>query len=264
MAGGSAVAEAEASGQGATVPVSPPPTSSLRLISTLAVAGAIAGFFIVLVHQWSQPKIEAYQAQVLRAAVTEVLNGPASTETFYFVDGAFTASPPPAADTAGADRLYVGYDAAGTPLGVALAAAEPGFQDVIRLIFGYDPGTETVLGMKVLESKETPGLGDKIEKDSSFVAEFAGVATPLVGVKPGAGSGGDDEIDMITGATISSEAIVDIINHRLEAVGGEVAALWRRGVSAPRAGTATHRPAPAAALDAPVSTPTGPTAGGTP
>ena len=34
-----------------------------------------------------------------------------------------------------------------------------------------------VIGMKVLESKETPGLGDKIEKDSAFVAEFRGSCT---------------------------------------------------------------------------------------
>lgn len=229
--GGSAVAEEPP--QGATVPVSPPPTSSSRLVATLALAGVVAGFFIVLVHQWSQPKIEAYQALVLQEALTEVLNGPAETATFFLLDGSFTATPPPAADTAAADRLYVGYDAGGTPMGVALAAGEPGFQDVIRLIFGYDPGTERVLGMKVLESKETPGLGDKIEKDSVFVAGFDGVATPLVGVKPGAGSGADNEVDMITGATISAEAIVDIINNRLEAVGPQVNALWKGGVPGP-------------------------------
>lgn len=209
-------------------------TSSGRLVATLAVAGAVAGLVLVLVHQWTQPRILEHQARVLQEAVLEVLGAPETTRTYFMVDGAFTAEPGPAADTASADRLYVGFDEHGAPLGVALAAAEPGFQDVIRLIFGYDPDGETVLGMKVLESKETPGLGDKIEKDSSFVAEFRGVASPLVGVKPGAGTGADDEIDMITGATISSRAIIDIINHRLEAVGDDVQALWR---SAPAAGS---------------------------
>jgi electron transport complex protein RnfG len=222
--------------RGATVPVTPPPTSSPRLVATLAVAGVVAGFFIVLVHQWSQPKIEAHQARVLQEALSEVLNGPAETATFFLVDGAFTATPPPAADTAAADRLYVGYDDVGTPMGVALTAGEPGFMDIIGLIFGYDPGSERVLGMKVLESKETPGLGDKIEKDSVFVAGFNGVDAPLVGVKPGAGSGADNEVDMITGATISAQAIVDIINNRLAAVGPQVDALWQGGVPAPGGG----------------------------
>ena len=130
-----------------------PSTSSVRLVATLAVAGALAGLVLVSVHQWTQPRILAHQARVLQEAVVEVLGGPESTQTYFEVDGVFTAQPPADADTASADRVYVGYDATGTPTGVALAAGEPGFQDVIRILFGYDPGAGTVLGMKVLESK---------------------------------------------------------------------------------------------------------------
>ena len=223
------------SGDSAGPPPAPaqPSTSSARLVATLAVAGALAGLVLVSVHQWTEPRILAHQARVLQEAVVEVLGGPESTQTYFEVDGAFTAQPPAGADTASADRVYVGFDATGAPTGVALAAAEPGFQDVIRLLFGYDPGAGTVLGMKVLESKETPGLGDKLEKDSSFVAAFRGVATPLIGVKEGAGSDVEGEIDMITGATISSRAIVDIINHRLEDVDEQMRALWRGGLTPP-------------------------------
>jgi electron transport complex protein RnfG len=87
------------------------------------------------------------------------------------------------------------------------------------LIFGYDVRTETLLGMKVLESKETPGLGDKIEKDMEFVGQFDGAGVPLVGVKARRGTGDANEIDMITGVTISSRAIVRIINNSLERLG---------------------------------------------
>ncbi|MEJ2539964.1 MAG: FMN-binding protein [Gemmatimonadota bacterium] len=215
--------------------VAPPPTSSSRLVATLAVAGAVAGFFIVLVHLWSQPRIEAYQARVLGEAVQEVLGGPETTTTFYLHEGDFTRSPPASVDTAGLDRIYVGYDDAGGVMGIAAAAAEPGFQDVIRLIFGFDPGSGHVLGMKVLESKETPGLGDKIVKDSAFVSEFRGVQAPLQGVKPARATGGPNEVDMITGATISSEAVVDIINHRVAALEGALRSLWDAGVPGPTA-----------------------------
>lgn len=229
----------DAAGDGAQDSGGPPPpparprASSPRLVATLTVAGAVAGFFIVLVHQWSQPRIQAHQARVLQAAVTEVLGGPDRTETLFLHDGDFTASPPAEADTASMDRIYVGFAADGSPLGVAAAAGEPGFQDIIRLIFGYDPSGATVLGMKVLESKETPGLGDKIEKDSSFVAEFRGALTPLAGVKAGKATGAENEVDMITGATISSQAIIDIINHRVEALEEPLGRLWRQGVQAP-------------------------------
>ena len=85
------------------------------------------------------------------------------------------------------------------------------------VIFGFDPATGKLTGMKVLDSKETPGLGDKIFKDQVFVDQFfAGPETPLVGVKIGAGKGNPNEIDTITGATISSKVVIDIINHGLE------------------------------------------------
>jgi electron transport complex protein RnfG len=225
--GGGVSVDAEPTGASA-FPVRPP-TSSARLVATLALAGAVAGFFIVLVYQWAEPRIEAHRARVLAEAISVVLAEPAATEVWYLHDGGFTTAPPPEADTAAMDRVWVGRDETGAPVGVAAVAAEAGFQDVIRLIFGYDPATERVVGMKVLESKETPGLGDKIEKDSLFVAEFAGVAVPLVGVKAGKATGADDEIDMITGATISSEAIVRIINNRLDVVGEPVDRMWRGG-----------------------------------
>jgi electron transport complex protein RnfG len=218
-------------------------TSSLRLVSTLAVAGALAGLAIVLVFQWANPRIEAWRAEVLSAAVTEVLGGAERYETAFLEGSAFTLAP--TSDTSSLDRVYVGLDPSGRPVGVALVGGEPGFQDVIRLIFGYDPATGNVLGMRVLESKETPGLGDKIEKDSLFVAAFEGAGSPLVGVKSGRETGADEEILLITGATISSRAVLDIINHRLEGLDDALSALWAE-VRADRlaAGSGTDSPGP--------------------
>lgn len=271
---GSAAAPGTPGAASAPTPAGRPRASSPRLIATLAVAGAVAGFFIVLVHQWSQPRIQAYQAMVLQEAVQEVLGGPDHTETWFLHEGAFTPAPPAGADTSAMDRIYLGFAEDGSPMGVAAAAGEPGFQDIIRLIFGYDPGASTVLGMKVLESKETPGLGDKIEKDSSFVAEFAGVEAPLVGVKAGKATGADDEVDMITGATISSEAIIRIINNRVTALEEPLARLWREGATpasrGQAAGTAVGQAAAAQAPTAserttpPATTPPTPAGGGTP
>ena len=68
--------------------------------------------------------------------------------------------------------------------------------------------------MEVLESKETPGLGDKIYKDAEFVANFRqlSIEPEIVTVKKGKKSAAN-EVDAITGATISSKAIVRIINE---------------------------------------------------
>lgn len=195
-----------------------PATPSWRLVTTLAVAGALAGLLIVTVHQWAEPRILSHQARVIAAAVDEVLQAPASTTTLYVHEGALVTAPPAGMDTLKMERVWAGRAADGSLTGYALMAGEPGFQDVIRIMFGYDPATEQVLGMRVLESKETPGLGDLIEKDSAWVAQFDAAGVPLIQTKPGGGTGNPQEVETITGATISSRAVIGIINRRIEAM----------------------------------------------
>jgi electron transport complex protein RnfG len=97
-----------------------------------------------------------------------------------------------------------------------------GFADVIKVIYGYDPNREKVVGFYVLESKETPGLGDLIEKDPAFLANFDSldvalsedknsVKNPVITVKNGQKKNAY-EVDGITGATISSRAIGKALN----------------------------------------------------
>jgi electron transport complex protein RnfG len=95
-----------------------------------------------------------------------------------------------------------------------MPAAGPGFQDTIGLLYGYRPGEKIVVGMEILESRETPGLGDKIYKDAVFVGGFSALSVEpqIVAVKKGTKSL-PNEIDAITGATISSKAVVRIINE---------------------------------------------------
>jgi electron transport complex protein RnfG len=196
-----------------------PEVSSFRLLMTLGVAGAIAGALLVFVFLWSDPIIQAERARILQEAVTEVLKGPDSFESVFVLDGELTTQVPEGVDTLALDKVFLGYDESGEPVGFALAAEGFGFQDIISVIFGYDPGAGELLGMKVLGHKETPGLGDKIVKDSVFVAEFDGVAQPIVGVKPSRASGGADEVVTITGVTISSVAVIRIINERIAEMG---------------------------------------------
>jgi len=196
----------------AAPPAAAPDVAASRLFATLGIAGALAGLLIVVAWQLTQPTITRNKAARLRAAVEEVLAGPERFDTLYVVGGTLSRTPP-AGGTA--ERVYVGYAGDGRVIGFAIDAAQSGFADVVRLIFGYDPATHQLLGIKVIENKETPGLGDKIEKDTAFTGQFDEAATPLRGVKVGRATGDPHEIDMITGATISSRAVIRIVNGAL-------------------------------------------------
>lgn len=200
----------------ATVPAHKQVAAS-QLMGTLGVVGALAGLLIVIVFRVTQPTIQAHKAKMLRLAVQEVLKGPDRYDTLYVSNGALVSQPPPGTKPEELEKVYVGYRQDRELVGYAIPASGPGFQDIVSLIFGYDPVSGKLLGMKVLENKETPGLGDKIEKDARFVAQFDGVRAPLTGVKKGSGDANDPtRVEMITGATISSRTVIRLINDKLK------------------------------------------------
>jgi electron transport complex protein RnfG len=187
----------------------PAGTPSARLLGTLGGAGAVAGLLIVLVWRATTPAIEAHRATVVQAAIAEVLQHPARWDTLYLANGALTRTPQ--GDAAKLERVYQGFDEDGRTVGVAIQGGEPGFADVISVMFAVDPGNGALLGMKILAQKETPGLGDKVEKDTLFVRQFAGTRAPLKAVKAGSRRP-PSEVDAVTGATISSRTVVKAIN----------------------------------------------------
>lgn len=201
-----------------TAPATRPAVSSARLVATLGGAGAVAGFLIVFVFGWTQPTIQAHKARVLAEAIEEVLATPHRYDTLYVRDGALIRELPDGEAAGAYEQVYLGFHEDGRRIGFAVVADQAGFQDNIRLIYGYDVETRRLIGMKVLENKETPGLGDKIEKDSAFVARFDRVPTPISGAKAGRPDdpSAPGAVDMITGATISSRAVIKAINTSLE------------------------------------------------
>lgn len=191
-------------------PATPAP-SSLRLVLTLAVAGLISGIAIIAIYESTLPTITANKARELREAVFKVVPGVTQMQKLVFKDSELIASTATEKDE---QAVYAAYDDAGVFVGYAIPAAGPGFQDTIGLLYGFDPDGRLVTGMEVLESRETPGLGDKIYKDLEFVGNFSALSIEpaIIAVKKGTKSR-PNEIDAITGATISSKAIARIINE---------------------------------------------------
>ena len=84
--------------------------------------------------------------------------------------------------------------------------------DVVQLV-GIDHN-ETIVGIKVVSQSETPGLGDRIAGED-FTNGFIGKsATNQLEVVKGAG--GDNSIESLSGATVSSEAAVKGVNEAIK------------------------------------------------
>lgn len=184
---------------------------STRLVASLAISGFLSGLIIIGIYVATLPTITENKARELRQAVFSVLPGVSRMQKLQY-DGERVVDKQDGKDDE--NTLYAGYDAHDRFVGYAFASEGPGFQDTIRLLYGYRPGERKVVGMEILESRETPGLGDKIYKDAAFVANFddLGIDPQIVAVKKGSKTA-PNEIDAITGATISSKAVVRIINE---------------------------------------------------
>ncbi|MFA6548841.1 MAG: FMN-binding protein [Candidatus Margulisiibacteriota bacterium] len=91
--------------------------------------------------------------------------------------------------------------------GKAVAVSPRGYSSTINLLVGIDAQGK-VIGIKVLDQKETPGLGASIVKPD-FLKQFIGKsARDPIEVK--------NDVDAITGATISSRAVCKGVREALE------------------------------------------------
>ena len=100
-------------------------------------------------------------------------------------------------------------------VGWSFNATGSGFADKIELVVAVDKDFEKLAGFDVLASNETPGFGDQIKYDY-YRDQFKGApAEELKLVTSGDPKKIDAEIVAISGATVSSEAVVEIINNFL-------------------------------------------------
>ena len=186
----------------------------VRLIVTLGIAGFFSGLVLVTVFLATQPLILRNQAEALEAAIYRVLPGSSSRKVFALKEGSLVPFKEEGGGLPLQDAVFGAYDDQGELVGFGIPSEGPGFQDTIKLIYGYDIQSEHIVGMEVLESKETPGLGDKIVKDQDFLDSFKDLSIDpeVLAVKPGT-SQNPNEVDTISGATISSKAVIKIINE---------------------------------------------------
>ncbi len=196
-------------------------TTAVRMVVVMGSVGLFAAIALVATYMLTLPRIQANRAAFLAKSITEVLPGAGRYQAFV-ADGQGGIAPAPEGSDGG--RIFAGYDAADSLVGLAVEAQGQGYADILRLLYGFDVECRCVVGLKVLESKETPGLGNKIESDPGFTANFERLqvrADPDVLALELVKNGQKTEpyqVEGITGATVSSRAVTDILTRSTTAL----------------------------------------------
>jgi len=191
----------------------------LVLALSVSFGAALAG-----VETWLRPTIEANKLAATIRWIPRIVPG---------ADARRSARAAPIVVTVGTGRNETPYDVfraldyQGGQIGWVVRASGKGFADKIEVLIGLDARAETITGLSILDQKETPGLGNKIEKmgdkkHKGFLWQFryhhprAGRPLVVTTASPRKGeAGGANKIRAVAGATISSKSVCSIINEAL-------------------------------------------------
>ena len=173
---------------------------TLKMLITLSAIGIISGGLLSQIESWAEPKIEMHRKAAMEEAI---FNVQPEAENYKQIEK--TEFP-----------LFEVFDKENNSLGYAVLYEGNGFQGNIRLMFGVGKNLNALVGLEILEQVETPGLGTKVT-EPDFKDQFNGLqCEKKVEWVKGAEPSGSNEIQAVTGATISSKSVVEIVNNGLE------------------------------------------------
>ncbi len=173
------------------------------MVMTLVIVAVAASFTLATVYNFTKGPIELAREAARQEAIGKVLPDFDELRTEYIM-------PVTGRDSLEFNLAYKD----GQLVGVAVATyTAMGYSGRIRAMVGFTPGGE-IIDVVHLEHAETPGLGDKIEKDKSdWSDQFQGFdpREETLKIKQDGGN-----IDAITAATITARAYCDAIDRAFQ------------------------------------------------
>jgi electron transport complex protein RnfG len=193
---------------------------SWHMYRALVGIGLICAIIIVSVFQLTLPAIKQNKLEFLQKSLYKIFpDAKQFTRYQYQSDNQFVQ----VAHDKEEDSVYAMYDAQHHLLGIAIPAKGMGYQDLIEILYGYQPEQQVINGYQILSSRETPGLGTRIETDKSFRNNFSSLDVTLnangtalqhpVEVVSKGKKSQPWQVDTITGATISSRTMGIMISN---------------------------------------------------
>jgi Na+-translocating ferredoxin:NAD+ oxidoreductase subunit G len=178
-----------------------------KMIIVLTGVMVLSGLVLAATSAGLSPRIEANRVAALNASLAAIFAG----------DGVDTGSLEFAEVESGGPTIYRGTSAADELLGYAVRVRTQGYGGTITLLVGLSADLQSIRGIEVVEQIETPGLGGNITTES-FQEQFAGLDAQeqISYVKNVEPDPAENEIQAISGATITSKAVVSGINATLD------------------------------------------------
>lgn len=187
--------------------------NALRTGAVLFVFALLGTALLSYTHEKTAPAIARSQEAEKRALIQQVM--PASLHDNDLLASAYRLAPDPLLGTRSPSTAWVARKD-GRYVGLVLEAIAPdGYSGDIALLVGID-AEGRILGVRVTRHRETPGLGDYIDRaKSTWIDQFGGRS---LGNSPPRGwavtrDGGD--FDARTGATITARAVVKALQRAL-------------------------------------------------
>ena len=175
----------------------------------LALVALVCVAILGLVNQLTQPKIAEQQLANKLAILNDVL--PQSSASAALLADCILVTNPPLLGRSTAQSVYRLRNDDRVNAFVIETTAPDGYSGNIDLIVAIQPDG-TVLGSRVLNHQETPGLGDKIERRRSpWIESFSNKQVTSDNESAWAVKKDGGQFDQFTGATITPRAVVDAI-----------------------------------------------------
>lgn len=187
--------------------------SALKTGFTLALIAAICTALVAVTFHLTKERIVANEKALLEQSLQPALAG-------VVYDSSVSESRlilPPPHDLPG-NEVAIIYRVFAEDKPVAalfVVSARDGYSGAIRILVGVD-FDGTVTGIRILQHRETPGLGDKIDSSrSDWVFQFDGhsLTNPEVSGWSIRSDGG--EFDQLTGASVTPRAVIKAIRETL-------------------------------------------------
>lgn len=176
----------------------------------LAAFTLVLGFILALVHDITLKPIEAANLATAQAAYKEVFKDADDFKTYDYDADEADKIVADAGYSDTIDDVQQALDAEGNALGyVITVTAKDGSQGSITFSVGIQ-NDGTVNGYSITDISETPGLGMKAEEED-FYSQFQNKKVDNFTVVKNTPSS-DDEIEAITGSTITSKAMANGCN----------------------------------------------------